>query len=228
MKILAIDTSTPSCSVAVVEGEHLLAELTFDIPQTHSRHLMGMIDQVLNLCALTPEEIDGLAVTRGPGSFTGLRIGLAVVKGLAAALDKPVVAVSTLHALASQAAFYPHVISPMIDARRGEVYCSRYRMENGVLRQIADEAVLSPSEALQGLQEPALFIGSGARAYHGLITEALGCEACFASSNANLIRAGNVAILALDNFIGQVHADLGEITPLYLRKSDAEINFGNR
>lgn len=228
MRILAVDTATPSCSVAVWEDDRLAAELTFDRPQTHSKHLMGMVDEVLALCTAAPEEIDGLAVTRGPGSFTGLRIGLAAVKGLAAALDKPVVAVSTLHALASQAAHYPHVICPMIDARRGEVYCALYRIEGRRLRVMAHEAVLPPGEALKGLREPTLFVGSGAVAHRSLLMQGLGEKAVFAPPQSHLIRAGSVALLAMKDFKLGKYANLGELTPRYLRKSDAEISFGQR
>ena len=104
MKILAVDTATASCSVAVMEDSRIVAELNFDHPQTHSRHLMGMMISVLELCGLTPDRLDAAAITRGPGSFTGLRIGLATVKGLAAGVGIPVVGVSTLHTLAAQSA----------------------------------------------------------------------------------------------------------------------------
>ena len=117
------DTSpmaTPSCSVAVMEDSRIVAELNFDHPQTHSKHLMGMMISVLELCKLTPDRLDAAAITRGPGSFTGLRIGLATVKGLAAGVGIPVVGVSTLHTLAAQSAVGSRLICPMIDARRQE------------------------------------------------------------------------------------------------------------
>ena len=228
MKILAVDTATPSCSVAVMENGRLAAELTLDRPQTHSKHLMAMIRKVLDLCGLRPEGIEGLAVTHGPGSFTGLRIGMATVKGLAAALDRPVVTVSTLHALASQASFFPHIICPLIDARRNELYCSRYHRVNNELQAVSDELVLPVEKALGGLHEPALFIGNGAVAYRRQIVEILGDKAVLAAQNANLIRAGSVAAIARNKLDRREHEDLGSLAPRYLRKSDAEINFSEK
>jgi len=122
MRILAVDTATKSCSVAIVEKESIIAETTLFIEQTHSKHLMKMIDTALNLSGLTVSELDGFAVTRGPGSFTGLRIGISSIKGFAMASGKPVVGVSSLDSLAMQCCFSPYLVSPLLDARKGEVY----------------------------------------------------------------------------------------------------------
>ena len=161
MRILAVDTSTRSCSVAVVDGNDLLAEVTSGNGQTHSRHLMAMIDSVLGLAGLDLSMTDGLAFTCGPGSFTGLRIGISTILGLAAATRKPIVGISGLDALAMQAATPDMTICPLIDGRRNEVYCARYRWINGELVKEMAEQVLLPEMAISGVNTPANFaIGS--------------------------------------------------------------------
>ncbi len=115
MKILAVDTATKGCSVAVTENSILLTELTLVSSRTHSKHLMGMIETAFSMSGLTVNDIDGFAVTKGPGSFTGLRIGISAIKGLASAAGKPVAGVSTLDSLAFQfPSDYPHLICPLL------------------------------------------------------------------------------------------------------------------
>ena len=224
MKILAVDTATRSCSVAVIKGKSLLAEMTTVKKQTHSKHLMEMINRVMELSGVALSELDGFAVTRGPGSFTGLRIGISSVKGLSAASGKCVVGVSSLDALAVQASFFPYLICPLIDARKGEVYFSRYRFQNGQLEKEADEQVFSPEEALVDLDETCLFIGDGALSYQQMISDKMGASAFFASSFQNTIRASTVAYLSLNKFKTNDTDDVGRLVPRYIRKSDAEIN----
>ncbi|MEE8553621.1 MAG: tRNA (adenosine(37)-N6)-threonylcarbamoyltransferase complex dimerization subunit type 1 TsaB, partial [Desulfobacterales bacterium] len=153
MKILAVDTATKSCSVAIVDNESLLAEVTIVREQTHSKHLMEMINTVTGLSGLTVSELDGFAVTRGPGTFTGVRIGISSVKGLAVASDKPVVGVSSLDVLAMQASLSSYLICPLLDARRGEVYCARYRFRDGNLKKEIEEQVFPPEKAVRDLNE---------------------------------------------------------------------------
>ena len=135
MKILAVDTATRSCSAAVIDGEALLAETTNTSNQTHSRHLLDTIDAVIEQAGLEITELDGFAVSNGPGSFTGLRIGIASIKGLAFSLGKPVVGVSSLDALAWQCAQSAYLICPLLDARKKEVYACRYRYKNNELKK---------------------------------------------------------------------------------------------
>ena len=148
MRILAVDTSTRSCSIAVVDGSDLLAEITSGNGQTHSRHLMAMIDSALGLAGLNLSMIDGLAFTCGPGSFTGLRIGISTILGLSASTGKPIAGISGLDALAMQAAAPDILICPMIDGRRNEVYCARYRWVNDALVKEMAEQVLSQELAI--------------------------------------------------------------------------------
>ncbi|MBE9530714.1 MAG: tRNA (adenosine(37)-N6)-threonylcarbamoyltransferase complex dimerization subunit type 1 TsaB [Proteobacteria bacterium] len=224
MKILAVDTATKSCSVAVVQEKSLLAEITTVKKQTHSKHLMEMINRVMGLSGLALSELDGFAVTRGPGTFTGLRIGISSVKGLSTASGKPVVGVSSLDALAVQASFFPYLICPLIDARKGEVYSSRYRFRNGHLKKEADEHVFPPEKAVFDLNETCLFIGDGALIYQKMILNKMGKSAFFAPSFQNTIRASTVAYLSMNRFKNDDTDDVGMFVPHYIRRSDAELN----
>lgn len=224
MKILAVDTATKSCSVAVVQEKSLLAEITTVRKQSHSKQLMEMINRVIGLSGLALSELDGFAVTRGPGTFTGLRIGISAVKGLSVAYGKPIVGVSSLGALAMQASYFPYLICPLIDARKGEVYFSRYRLRNGQLKKEADENVFTPEKALVDLNEPCLFIGDGALNYQQMILNKMGTSAFFASSFQNTIRASTVAYLSMKKFKNNDTDDVVRFVPHYIRRSDAELN----
>jgi tRNA threonylcarbamoyladenosine biosynthesis protein TsaB len=223
MRILAVETSTRSCSVAVVDQGDLLAEITSGNGQTHSRHLMDMIHSTLGLAGLNLSVTDGLAFTAGPGSFTGLRIGISTILGLAAATRKPIVGISGLDALAMQAAAPDMTICPLIDGRRGEVYCGRYRWVKGELVKEATEQVLPPELAISGLSTPALFAGTGALLYQTLIRDHFGDAARFAPECQNTLRASTVAWLSIKRFETGDVDDIFRYEPMYIRRPDAKI-----
>lgn len=223
MKILAVDTATISCSVAVLDKEILLAESTMVRQQTHSKHLMEMIDYVAGLSGLAISELDGFAVTCGPGTFTGLRIGMSAIKGLAMATGKPVVGVSSLDALAMQAAPSPYLICPLIDARRGEVYFSTYRFQDGYLSRKMNESVMSPEEAVDYFDEPCVFLGNGALLYQKMLKQIMNKAAYFIPSYRSSIKASTVAYLSMNNFENGDTDDIGTLVPHYIRKPDAEL-----
>jgi tRNA threonylcarbamoyladenosine biosynthesis protein TsaB len=172
MKILAVDTATKSCSVAIIDAGSLSAELTTLKDQTHSKHLMELIHNGLGMSGFSAADLDGLAVTIGPGSFTGLRIGVSTIKGLAHALDKPVVGISSLDA----------------------VYSATYRYTNDTLTQKSPENASAPEAAVQKIKEPCVFIGSGAQLYRRNISTVLGDLAHFAPKSQNIIRAHHPGI----------------------------------
>lgn len=227
MRILAVDTATTSCSVAIVEKAGLLTEFTLNREETHSKHLMDMIHTTLGMSGLNISDMDGFAVTRGPGSFTGLRIGISTVKGLAAASGRPLVGVSSLEALAFQVSFSTDLICPLLDARKGEVYYSRYRFINGRLKQQMKEQVTHPGQAVEDISEPCLFVGNGAFLHKTILWEKLGKSASFAPVTQNSIRASTVAYLSMAKFETDDTDDIGEFQPYYIRKSDAEIHLKN-
>jgi tRNA threonylcarbamoyladenosine biosynthesis protein TsaB len=224
MKILAVDTSTTSCSVAVVDKHMLLGEMTIAREQTHSRHLMDIIDTVLKFADLEISDMDGFATTRGPGTFTGLRIGISTVKGLAVASGKPIVGISSLDALAEQCACPGVLICPLIDARKGEVYVSRYRYQGSVLKKEVGEKVLAPEPAMRDIDEPSLLVGSGALLYRDVLAEMMGERANFALPWQHTIRAWTVATLGLRRFEKKDTDDVAAFAPQYIRKSDAQLS----
>jgi tRNA threonylcarbamoyladenosine biosynthesis protein TsaB len=224
MRVLAVDTATTSCSVAIVDKTSLLSEFTLYREQTHSKHLMDMIKAALRMSGLNFSDLDGFAVTRGPGSFTGLRIGISTIKGLAVVLEKPVVGVSSLEALALQVSYSRDLICPILDARKGEVYFSRYRFLNGHLKNQTKERVAPPDKAVDDFSESCLFVGNGALLYKEIILEKMGKFASFAPLIQNTIRASTLAYLSMAKFEKNDTDDIEKISPYYIRKSDAELN----
>jgi tRNA threonylcarbamoyladenosine biosynthesis protein TsaB len=223
MIILAVDTATMSCSAAVVDDGLLKAELTSANNQTHSKHLMDMIDTVCDMSQIKISQVDGFAVTIGPGSFTGLRIGISTIKGLAWSLKKPVVGVSSLDVIAWQCAQSSYPVCALLDARKHEVYYCRYHFKGGELTAKGLEQVAPPDEVLSHIHEPCLFAGSGAILYKERIIEKLGDLAHFAGWNQHSIRASSVARLSLTRFAQQKTDDAALLVPHYIRKSDAEL-----
>ncbi len=224
MRILAVDTATTSCSVAIVDKTSLLSEFILDREETHSKHLMDMIKASLRMSGLNFSDLDGFAVTRGPGSFTGLRIGISTIKGLAVASEKPVVGVSSLKALAFQVSYSRDLLCPILDARKGEVYFSRYKFLNGHLKKQTKEGVAPPDQAVDDLNESCLFVGNGALLYKEMILEKMGKFASFAPLIQNTIRASTMAYLSMAKFENNDTDDIEKILPYYIRKSDAELN----
>lgn len=218
MNILAIDTSALTATAAVLSGETLLGEISTTTSLTHSQTIMPMIDELLKKVSLDISEIDLFACSEGPGSFTGLRIGIGTVKGLAYGLEKPVVGVSTLEALAHNIAFTDCVISPIMDARRGQVYNALYKWNCGRLECIAEPRALPVEELCSELSKKAVFVGDGVKVHREKISELLGEKALFAPPQHCLQRAGSVAYAALDK--EAVSAE--ELTAVYLRKPQAE------
>ena len=226
MKILALDTATDSCSVAATDDGALSAELTIRKNQTHSKHLMELVHSVLEIAGFGVADLDGLAVTIGPGSFTGLRIGISTIKGLAHALGKPVVGVSTLKALAWQCGQTSYLICPLLDARKGEVYAATYRFNAGQLVQKSSARAIIPEAVVEDIKSPCVFIGTGAWLYRQSIVAAAGSLAHFAPAGQNVIRASSVAFLSMPRFEANDTDGIAGLVPHYIRKSDAELNFG--
>jgi tRNA threonylcarbamoyladenosine biosynthesis protein TsaB len=223
MRILAIDTASGSGSVAVADGDNLLVEVATARRETHSRYLMDLIDRALRMSGLGIQEIDGFAVTRGPGSFTGLRIGISTVKGLAWVTGKPTVGISSLEALAMQATPASGLICAMLDARNHEVYCGRYRMVAGRPNCEGGEQAASPVDAIAGIGEPCIFIGDGALRYREMITQLLGEKAIFAFSFQHPLRAAAILHLSQSKFSENRVDTAATLLPRYLRKSYAEL-----
>ena len=228
MKLLAVETSTLMGSIAVVDGNRILCELTLHVEETHSSQLMPAIDHVLKTVGLAPGELDGFAIALGPGSFTGLRIGMSTVKGLATATSKPVVGVPTLEAMAWGFPFCPHLICPLIDARMKEVYAAWFSSKEGTVVRRSEDLVLPPSVLLEEVAEETLFFGSGAQRYREEITEMMGDLARFASPEIMGARASIVGMLAAEKMNRNEISDTDSLEPLYIRESQAQMKARRR
>jgi len=229
MKILAVDTSSRTGSVAVLENEAVLAEIQVTSTETHAKRLMSAIDSALRMAGIGVSECDGFAVTTGPGSFTGLRIGISAVKGLGFATAKPVTAVSTLDALAYQFPTVADLICPLLDARKGEVYTAIYKCGSYMdWDKVTPDSAVDPRQWLMQIEGSCLFVGDGASLYRNLIKQIVGQKARFAPPYLNTVRASVVAYIGMKQIErGQV-VDVGSLVPHYIRKSDAEIKLGKR
>lgn len=222
--LLTLSTATRASSLALTRGESLLGEATLDSPVTQSESILTLLEQLLGNLRIDLQTIDAFAVVVGPGAFTGLRVGVATIKGLALATGKPVVGVSSLQALALQAPGHVGTIHALIDARKNELYAGRYRWEGGSPLLVGEEMVVDPEKLLSGIAGDAYFIGDGAEAYRTLIVRKLGDRARFAPWPANQLRAGSVAMLALAEIRSGGAVTPEMLRPVYIRPSDAEIN----
>lgn len=223
MNILAIDTSGVTASVAVLQEETVRAEIFLDLGRNHSEILLPSVDRLLMETGLDLKAIDVFACTIGPGSFTGIRIGVSTVKGLALALDRPVVGLSALEVLAMNAMGAQRNICPMIDARREQVYAGLYA-DNGSdsLTSIVSERLVGVDEFLELIAGDAVFIGSGAVKYGDVIRRRLAGRCHFTAPYSHHIHASAVGALARKKIHAGGMTDAVKVIPLYLRRSEAE------
>lgn len=224
VKLLTIQTATPAGSVALTQGERLLGEFHLDVRRTHGSWLLPAIEQLLGVAGLAAAELDAFAVTIGPGSFTGLRVGLATAKGLAQATGKPLLGVSTLQTLAMQAPHAALSVCALLDARKGEVYAGLYRQGTGLPEPLGAETVATPERVLDSLSGATLFVGDGAAAYRPLILRRLGEAAHFLPAAYDPPRAAHAAVLALRHFAAGAAVPPAALNPVYIRPSEAELN----
>lgn len=236
MKILALDSSGLVASVAVVEGDalgsNLLAEYTVNYKKTHSQTLLPMLDEIVRMIELDLSTIDAIAVAAGPGSFTGLRIGSATAKGLGLALDKPLIGIPTVDALAYNLYGTDKIICPLMDARRNQVYTGIYEFQGSDLTVIEPQmavGVQEIAEKLCGLNRDVIFLGDGVPVYQEKLAELLtaklsegGHRHWFAPAHLNKQRAGAVGTLALQYLKEGKIQTAAEHQPDYLRLSQAE------
>ncbi len=224
MKILAVDTSSAAGSIALLDDARLMAEWTLQSALTHNRLLLKNIDLLLRQLGWTLEHLDGFAVTVGPGSFTGLRIGVTTVKTLAWTAGKPFVGIPSLDALAAPLGYASRPICPLLDARKNEIYHAIYQPDGmGAVQLLAPFQVDSPERILEKIQGPTIFCGDGWPLCQGLFSRELGAWAIVAASPFHVIRAGHVGELARRRFQEQRAEDPMTCVPVYVRPSEAEI-----
>ena len=224
MKILGIESASLVASVAVVSDGLVTAEYTVDFKKTHSQTLLPMIDEVTRMLELDLHEIDAIAVSGGPGSFTGLRIGSATAKGLGLALNKPLIHVPTLDATAYNLFGASGLICPIMDARRNQVYTGIYRFERE-FETVMDQDAMDMGELigkLNGMGEHVIFLGDGVPVYEKQIAEKMTVPYDLAPAHVNRQRAASVAALGAVYFAEGKTETAMEHKPDYLRKSQAE------
>ncbi len=228
MYLLGIDTSTKTGSVAVVSETAVIAQYSLNIEVTHSERFMSTVDRVLMDTGIPVSQVDGFAVAIGPGSFTGLRIGLSAVKGLALVTGKPVAAVPTLRALAWNVPFAAHPVCPMLDARKNEVYAALYTHEGPTLTQIMPEAVISLSKLSGVITGRTVFTGEASHHYRAEIEKLFGERALFAPRAAVLPSAASVAEIGIEMIRSGRYSDPDSLTPMYIRRPEAEVAWEKR
>lgn len=225
MKILAIDSSSLVASVAVVQDDIMIAEYTINHKKTHSQTLLPMIDEIVKMADICLEDIDAIAVSGGPGSFTGLRIGSATAKGLGLVWKKPLIHVPTVDAMAYNLYGTDKIICPIMDARRNQTYTGLYLFEKEQFNIIMPQCAVSIDELLEKINEigkSVIFVGDGIPVFKDYIDEKISVEHFYAPAHMNRQRAGAVAVLGQKYFAeGRIETAV-EHQPDYLRKSQAE------
>jgi len=225
MIVLGIESSSPIASVALVSEQKLWGEMTLNIGLTHSEQLLPLIDDLLHQVKIDISEVEGIAVSGGPGSFTGLRIGMATAKGLAQGLHKPLVSIPTLLALAFQQAGRWGLVAPVLNARKAEVYTALFRFNGENYQQMEDYQAINPqlwAEKLAEYGEPILFTGDGVTTYEEIWQKLLGEKAVFVPEVFRLARGASVAELGLRRLLKGEEDELFTLKPMYIRSSEAE------
>ena len=225
MKLLALDSSGLVASVAVLEDDSLLAEYTVNYKKTHSQTLLPMLDTVAQMIELDLNDLDAIAIAAGPGSFTGLRIGSATAKGLGLALNKPLIAVPTVDALAYNLFDTDKLVCPIMDARRAQVYTGIYRFEDHKLIPLENQMAISVKELAEKLNtigQEVIFLGDGVSVYRQLLDKLLTVPHTYAPAHVNKQRAAAVGALGALYYKEGKFVNAAAHQPEYLRKSQAE------
>ena len=222
MRILALETATLAGSAALLEGGRVIGQSLLDVALTHSERLLAMVDRLLQDSGWDVAVLDALAVSVGPGSFTGLRVGIATAKGLAISLGLPVAPVPTLDALASNLPFADAPVCPLLDARKGEVYLSLYRWNEDRMERQWDYLALSPPAVAERLEPPVIVVGDGVAACLPFLSH-LGARLHVAPSSHSAPSAAVVGRLGQGVLESGQAVGAESLEPLYLRPSEAEL-----
>ena len=225
MRILGIDTSSPTGSVALVDNDDVISESLLNSSKNYSDKLLIEVDAVLNSSKTKLNQIDGFVITTGPGSFTGLRVGMSLLKGLILATQKPFASVNTLDAYAETVQPGPYAICPVLDARKKEVYTALYNSKNGLcVRETPDKAI-TPMELCDQIKKPTAFVGNGLVAYRELLSSRLRKKYMHNAPLKKLTVAASAVLIASRDFKKNLQNNLDSLTINYIRPSEAELNY---
>lgn len=230
MIVLSIDSATESASCAVLSDEKLLGEISLNNKKQHSVVLMPLVDNLLKSLQLTIKDIDGFVVSKGPGSFTGLRIGMSMIKGLSQGSKKPFISISSLDALAYNMAYTNGIICPILDALRDNVYTAFYTFEGENLVKQTDYMALHIDDLISMLKnqdKPVTFIGDAVDKFRGILSEQSE-KYFFAPKHLNLVRASSLGELGIKQLSKGNFDDLYTSAPIYLRKPQAEREYDKK
>ena len=225
MNLVALDASGVAGSVAYIKDNHLVGEYYMCHKLTHAETIMPMLEHMKALLEIELDQVDAIAVTSGPGSFTGLRIGVTTAKVLAQTLNVPLIGVPTLDVIAHNMTHTTHLICPLMDARRNQVYTAVYRWEGETLVRLTEHLACDLDEHIERLkayQMPIIFLGDGVQTYKEKLVQAFGEAAHFAPRFLNLQHASTLAEVAITCYEKGEMTDPDVFVPLYLRKSQAE------
>ncbi len=222
--ILAFETSAKAASVALLEGGKLLGESFQNTGLTHSQTLISMAEDLLTNCGKTPDDVTAVAVAAGPGSFTGVRIGVAAAKGFAWGKELPCYGVSTLEAMARNLDVHKGFVVPTMDARRDQTYTAIFQAQDGKLTRVTEDMAISYAELaekLKNCENPIFFVGDGAILCYNMLEEKV-AGLVLPSEHRMHQRAAGVALVAQDMMEAGLPGDGASLTPNYLRLSQAE------
>ncbi|QGT98751.1 tRNA threonylcarbamoyladenosine biosynthesis protein TsaB [Candidatus Syntrophocurvum alkaliphilum] len=234
MLVLAVDSATPTQGVALFYDNRLIKEEFTNIKKTHSETLMLVIDRVLNECSYKVDDLDAIAISIGPGSFTGLRIGLATVKGLCQGANISLIGIPTLDAMAENVYSDNALICPLLNARKQEVYTAIYTSDSYRKNKITDYIAVSPEKLCEIIQnqlhnynkDKVIFLGDGYEPYKEVFQQKLDKKVMCAPLHMMYPRASSMGAIAIDKYNKQEFDDPFAIRPLYLRLSEAENRLG--
>jgi tRNA threonylcarbamoyladenosine biosynthesis protein TsaB len=225
MILMGIDSSIPQASVALLSDGQVLAQAEVVKNATASNQVLFLIDKVLTSSGINLQNLDGFCLTTGPGSFTGLRVGASILKGLLLATSKPFVKIDTLEALALKAMPTSNKICAILDARKKEIYTASFHGKGDVLERLTPDRALTPSQLCQEIKEPTIFIGTGLDPYGSFLTSQLGEKFIPTKSKCSDTVAACATRLAENCFETKKTTHLNELTIKYVRKPEAELKF---
>lgn len=227
MKVLAIESASITASCAVCSDGNLLGEYTLNHKKTHSEKLMPLIESLMSELELKIQDMDVIAISEGPGSYTGLRIGAAIAKSLAFAANIPVAGVPTMKSLAGNIFGSDKLIVPVMDAKAGRIYTGIYKWEKESLIEVTEQFPCNIDELidiLNGNEEPVIFNGDGSVNYRNIIEEKLNRTAYFSPGNFNCLHASTLALIGYEMALKGELINASDFKPQYLRLSQAERN----
>ncbi|AKS37204.1 hypothetical protein NP92_13985 [Anoxybacillus gonensis] len=223
MKVLAIDTSTFVMGIAVVDGQIVKGEIITNLKKNHSIRVMPAIEALLQECDMSPKDLERIVVAKGPGSYTGVRIGVTIAKTLAWTLNIPLVGVSSLEVMAASAKYFQGLVVPLMDARRGQIYTGLYKVEGDCVQSIvADQVILATEWAneLKAYNEPILLVGNDSSLHEATFVETLD-RVQVAPATLHNPRPSELAWLGINREPEDIHT----FVPNYIRLAEAEANW---